>query len=330
MSEGRIIVIEDDRDVSLMLRLYLERVGYTVRVAESVWAGRELAREDGWDIAVLDRGLPDGDGLALCRELRTSYPHGYILMLTGCDSEEATLEGFASGADDYVGKPAQMDELLARIRAGVRIVRLQKALMETNRRLEEQSLTDPLTSLRNRRAFDEEIRTAFELARRYERPLSLAVIDVDHFKPINDVHGHPAGDAVLRAVAQVLDGGTRQTDFVSRIGGEEFAILLPETPLFEAMQFAEKIRSAVATATIRTGEVAHDLTVSIGVACTSHSQIPTAADLFNAADQALYRAKLNGRNRVELERRRVHRTAAQQNASREKRGLSAATAATGN
>ena len=329
MSEARIIVIEDDRDVSLMLRKHLEKAGYGVRVAGSVAAGRELAREEGWDIALLDRGLPDGDGLGLCRELRSSHPHAYIIMLTGRDSEAATLEGFASGADDYVGKPAHMDELLARIRAGVRIVRLQKALLDTNRRLEEQTLTDPLTSLRNRRAFDEEMRTAFELARRHDRPLSLAVIDVDHFKPINDEHGHPAGDAVLRAVAQVLDSGTRQTDFVARIGGEEFAILLPETPLFEAMQFAEKIRSAVATATIRTGDVAHDLTVSVGVACTSHSQIPTGADLFHAADQALYRAKLNGRNRVELERRRVHRTGAQQFA-RDKRGLTTASIATGN
>jgi two-component system, cell cycle response regulator len=308
MSEGRIIVIEDDRDVSLMLRRHLEKAGYAVRVAASVTAGRELAREEGWDIALLDRGLPDGDGLALCRELRSSYPHSYIIMLTGRDSEEATLEGFASGADDYVGKPAQMDELLARIRAGVRIVHLQKALLATNRRLEEQSLTDPLTSLRNRRAFDEELRGSFELARRYDRPLSLAVIDVDHFKPINDTHGHPAGDAVLRAVAQVLEGGTRQTDFVARIGGEEFAILLPETPLFEAMQFGEKIRAAIATATIRTGDVEHEVTVSIGIACTSHSQIPAAADLFNAADQALYRAKMNGRNRVELERRRERRS----------------------
>lgn len=328
MSEARIIVIEDDRDVSLMLRRHLERAGYSVRTAASVADGRELAREDGWDIAVLDRGLPDGDGLALCRELRASYPHGYILMLTGRDSEAATLEGFAGGADDYVGKPAQMDELLARIRAGVRIVRLQKALLDTNRKLEELSLTDPLTSLRNRRAFDEELSGSFELARRHDRPLSLAMIDVDHFKAINDVHGHPTGDAVLRAVAQILDGSTRQTDFVARVGGEEFAILLPETPLFEAMQFAEKIRSAIAASTIRTGEVAHDVTVSIGIACISHSQIASSVDFFTAADQALYRAKMNGRNRVELERRRERRAGggASSSSSREKRGISGAVA----
>jgi diguanylate cyclase (GGDEF)-like protein len=165
--------------------------------------------------------------------------------------------------------------------------------------------------------------TSFEHARRYDRPFSLAIIDVDHFKSINDQHGHQAGDAVLRAVAQVLDGGTRQTDFVARIGGEEFAILLPETPLFEAMQFGEKIRSSISGSTIRTGEVEHHVTVSVGIACISHSQINSAAEFFTAADQALYRAKMNGRNRVELERRRARRSA-DSGVSRAERGMSGA------
>jgi diguanylate cyclase (GGDEF)-like protein len=290
-----------------MLRRHLERAGYDVRSAASVAEARALVRDMAWDLALLDRGLPDGDGFELCRELRAASPHGYIILLTGENSAAAKLDGFRSGADDYVTKPYQTDELLARIRAGTRIVALQRALIESNQRLEELSLTDGLTALRNRRAFDEELAAAHEHARRYDRPLSLAVIDVDLFKTMNDTYGHSAGDAVLRAIAQLIAASTRQTDFVARIGGEEFAVLLPETPLFDAMQFAEKIRATVAAATIRTGTVAHRVTVSVGIASEPHTSITKASCLFEAADQALYRAKQNGRNRVELERRRSPR-----------------------
>jgi diguanylate cyclase (GGDEF)-like protein len=135
------------------------------------------------------------------------------------------------------------------------------------------------------------------------------VIDVDHFKSVNDTYGHAAGDAVLRSVAQLLDHGTRQSDFVARVGGEEFAVLLPETQLEEAERFAEKVRASIEGTTIRTGDVAHRITVSVGVAGMPHSYIASESELLQMADQALYRAKANGRNRVEIERRRRNRFA---------------------
>jgi two-component system, cell cycle response regulator len=287
-----------------MLTRQLARAGYAVRTAATLAAARTLIRQAAWDVVILDRKLPDGDGVELCRELRAASAHGYIVMLTGESSDEAKLEGFEGGADDYVTKPFQLDELFARIRAGVRIVRLQKALLASNRRLEELSLTDGLTGVANRRAFDQKLAVAFEHARRYERPLSLVLIDVDHFKSINDAHGHDVGDAVLQSVASIVASGTRQTDFVARVGGEEFAILLPETALFESIQFAEKIRSGIAAADPVTNE---RVTVSIGVANIPHSPFPDTMELYRAADQALYRAKANGRNRVEIERRRACR-----------------------
>ena len=302
---ANIILVEDDDNVSHLLSRQLQRAGYTTKHASTIREARELFHNELWDIAILDRGLPDGDGLELCRELRASSPHGYILMVTGNDSDEAKLEGFAHGADDYVTKPFQTDELLARVRAGLRIVALQKALLETNHRLEELSLTDSMTRVANRRAFDERLEDAFEHARRYDRPLSLVLLDVDHFKSINDTHGHDAGDRVLRIVADVLADSSRHSDFVARVGGEEFAVILPETALFEAMQFGEKLRCNIAIAQTATGPI----TVSIGVANLPHSRVPTRADLFHAADQALYRAKANGRNRVEMERRRDIRDA---------------------
>ena len=295
MTPPNIILVEDDANVSFMLSRQLARRGYTVKTVSTMHEARQRLQGP-WDLAILDRNLPDGDGIDLCRELRASHPHAYIVMLTAANSNAQKLEGFACGADDYITKPAQIDELMARIRAGLRIVALQKQLLEL-------SQTDPLTSLRNRRAFDEHLGEAFEHARRYERPLSLAVVDVDHFKSINDTHGHDEGDAVLRGVAKIINSGTRQSDFAARVGGEEFAILLPETALFEALQFGEKLRSSIAAEPV----AGHEVRVSIGVASFPHSQVPTQADLFRAADQALYRAKMNGRNRVEIERRRTCR-----------------------
>jgi two-component system, cell cycle response regulator len=297
-----IILVEDDVNVSFMLSRQLQRAGYCVRTAATLAQGRELVGES-WDLAILDRNLPDGDGVELCREMRAAAPHAYLVMLTANASDEAKLEGFACGADDYVTKPAQIGELMARIRAGLRIVELQKKLLEL-------SHTDPLTSLRNRRAFDERLGAAFEQARRYDRPLSLAIVDIDHFKAINDTRGHDHGDAVLRSVASTISGRTRQADFAARVGGEEFAILLPETALFEALQFGEKLRAAIAAEPV----VDQHVTVSIGIASFPHSNVPGTAELFRAADQALYRAKVNGRNRVEIERRRTCRENAPQRA----------------
>ncbi|HUR80803.1 MAG TPA: diguanylate cyclase [Thermoanaerobaculia bacterium] len=306
-----ILLVEDDANVSLMLSRQLGKRGYQVQTAATMTAARELMRSP-WDLVIFDRTLPDGDGIDLCRDLRAADAHVYIIMLTAANSEAAKLEGFACGADDYITKPAPIEELIARVRAGLRIVSLQKQLLEL-------SQSDPLTSLRNRRAFDERFGQIFEHARRYERPLSLAIIDLDHFKAINDSSGHDRGDAVLRAVARILGENTRLTDFTARVGGEEFAILLPETPLFEALQFGEKIRSAIAAQPVE----GHEVRVSIGIACFPHSRVGQA-ELFRAADQALYRAKSNGRNRVEIERRRECRPAS---AARSATASTASTAA---
>lgn len=301
-----ILVVEDDANVRAVLRTCLIRNGYEVSTAGTLAeARRRLEKRGDCALVILDRRLPDGDGASLCPDIRATQPHSYILMLTGEATAEAKIEGFESGVDDYVTKPFEIDELLARIRAGMRIVELQKELLASSRRYEALSLTDSLTSLHNRRSFDQEFASRFEQARRYERPLSLAIIDLDYFKSINDQFGHAAGDGVLRGIAQILDHGTRRSDFVARIGGEEFGILLPETSLFEALHFAEKIRSTIMTATVRTEAATHKMTVSIGVANVPHSLVTTPQEFFNAADQALYRAKARGRNRIESERRKV-------------------------
>jgi diguanylate cyclase (GGDEF)-like protein len=299
-----VIVIEDDASVARLVSLTLRRDGHVVHEAGSIDAGKALLAERSWDIVVLDRNLPDGDGIELCRELRMANEHGYILILTGESSAAAKLAGFGCGADDYVTKPFAIDELLARVRAGARIVDLQKALMASNRRLEELSNTDPLTGISNRRSFDRDLLARFEHSRRYNRPLSTVMIDIDLFKTINDTYGHPVGDRVLRSLSKILDRATRQSDVAARLGGEEFCVLLPETPLFEGLQFAEKIRATFASTEHPGGpDGPQRVTLSAGVAAIPNARINDAAALIEAADQALYRAKNNGRNRVECERR---------------------------
>ena len=294
-----VVLIEDDPNVSLMLARHLERAGCSVRTAGSVQEARQTLLKSEWDLVLLDRGLPDGDGADLCEEIRAARPDGYVMMLTGAGSDADKIRGFASGADDYITKPFNTDELMARVRAALRIVDLQKALFASNRRLEEMSLTDDLTGLRNRRAVDAELSTRFGLAMRHSRAFAVAMIDVDHFKLINDAHGHQTGDAVLRGVGAILRRGTRTTDLAGRIGGEEFCVLLPETALFEAIQFGEKIRAMIASEPIEGLPV----TVSVGVASMPHSLFKSSDELVYAADQALYRAKQRGRNRVESEKR---------------------------
>lgn len=299
-----VVVIEDDAAVARLVSFTLRRDGYSVAEAGSLGEGKRLLAERPWDIVVLDRKLPDGDGIELCRDLRASKPHGYIMILTGETSSEAKLAGFGCGADDYVTKPFQLDEFLARMRAGARIVDLQKALIASNRRLEELSNTDPLTGISNRRSFDRELATRFEHSRRYNRPLSAMMLDIDHFKQINDTYGHAIGDSVLRCLAKILNRETRQSDVVARLGGEEFCILLPETPLFEALQFGEKIRAAFASTENPGGSDGPlRVTLSGGIAAMPNARFTEAKTLIEAADQAMYRAKSNGRNRVECERR---------------------------
>jgi two-component system cell cycle response regulator len=310
MTQARpaVVLLEDDENAARMLEMRLTREGFDVSAAPTIARARELLIGcDTWDIAILDRNVPDGDGFDLAGELRDTCPHAYIVMLTGEDRSEAKIDAFARGADDYMTKPFAFEELVARVRAGVRIVRLQKALLESNRQLEELSLTDALTSLRNRRAFEQDFSALFAQAQRRGRPLSLAIVDVDHFKTLNDQFGHVVGDLVLRAVAQMLDAHTRESDIVARVGGEEFAVLLPETPIFDAVQVAEKLRASIATSIVTVAGIDHHVTVSIGVACSSYSRLSDTAEVYRAADAALYRAKEHGRNRVDVERRTAMR-----------------------
>jgi two-component system, cell cycle response regulator len=301
----RIAIVDDDPAIRRLVRHYLTTRGFEIFGCTTGDEARAMLAAEPWDLAVLDRKLPDMDGLDLCKELRTNpdMRMRYIIMLTGKDEQEDKIEGLESGADDYVTKPFQLPELLARIRAGKRIVDLQKELLESNRRLELLSVTDGLTKLHNHRYFQDELAKKFEESQRYERPLSLAMIDIDFFKKVNDTYGHAVGDEVLKAVARLYENSVRSTDLVARYGGEEFAVMMPETDLADAEVSAEKIRSIIESAPIATQAGPLPITVSIGLASVPRSRIHSAKELIVAADKALYRAKRAGRNQVHAERR---------------------------
>ncbi len=304
-SAFRIVVVDDDPAIRRLILFYLRKAGYDVVECVDGAEGRDFLFKHSWDLAVLDRRLPDIDGIELCRELKQKkdFRNRYIIVLTGEDEKEAKLEGFDLGADDYVTKPFQPDELIARIRAAKRIVDLQKELMETNRQLELLSITDGLTQLYNHRYFQEEFAKEFEKAKRYDQPLSLTLLDIDFFKKVNDTYGHAAGDEVLKAVAETFASSVRATDTAARYGGEEFAVIMPQTDLDDARAFAEKIRSLVEGMTIPTSEGEISVTVSIGVSSVPYSSLGAPIAMVEAADKALYRAKENGRNQVHYERR---------------------------
>jgi two-component system cell cycle response regulator len=301
-----IAIVDDDAAIRRLLNFYMARAGYETVECATGEEARQMLSTSPWDLAILDRRLPDMDGVVLAHELRSNREMRarYVIMLTGEDDQEAKVEGLELGADDYITKPFQYPELLARIRAGRRIVELQKELIEANKRLELLSITDGLTRLYNHRYFQDELARAFEESVRYDRPLSLAIIDIDFFKKVNDTYGHAVGDEVLKRVSNVFRESVRATDLVARYGGEEFAVMMPETELDDAMTFAEKIRSLVESTVAETQAGPLRVTVSIGVSSAPRTKARSAKELVIHADKALYRAKKNGRNRVEAEKRR--------------------------
>jgi diguanylate cyclase (GGDEF)-like protein len=305
-SNFTVAIVDDDRAIRRLLRLFLSRAGYTSFECETGDEARTRMSSEPWDLAILDRKLPDMDGVELCQELKANpeFRTRYIIMLTGEAEQEDKVEGLELGADDYITKPFQYPELLARIRAGKRIADLQKELMASNKRLELLSITDGLTKLHNHRYFQDELARAFENSQRYDRPLSLAMIDIDFFKKVNDTYGHAAGDDVLKAVAALYRDSVRATDLVARYGGEEFAVMMPETDLDDAITFAEKIRTMIESSPVQTQAGTLKVTVSIGVASVPRTKINSSKELIVAADKALYRAKKAGRNQIQAEKRR--------------------------
>jgi len=298
-----ILLVDDDEVARDLVSSYARQQGHATHICGSAEEALKRLRENFCPIVITDLNMPGMGGLALCRELRArKWPgYTYIVMLTG-DQERGVLAALESGADDCVRKDAPPGELKARLRVAERIVTLEQRLRRTLEARARQAATDALTGLPNRRAFDRQFNAEFKRARRFGESLSVLLIDVDHFKHINDQHGHLIGDEVLRHLAATFRTNLpRQFDILARFGGEEFAVVLPHSDREAALLVAERLRAAVAETSIRTAAGLLLITISIGIGHLATRAAPeplTTHDLLDEADRCLYESKRQGRNRV--------------------------------
>ena len=307
--KARLLLVEDSAAQGSQTKSQLEHLGYEVRWVKSGIEALKWARQEPPDLIILDVVMEDIDGFAVCRwlKLHNGTRDIPIIMLTVKSEVEDRVHGLQVGADDYLPKPFSDRELEARIFAALRSKTTQAELIERNRQLESMlhhveslAITDPLTGLFNRRRFGDVLRREVAVTRRYKNSLALLMIDLDHFKLVNDRFGHDAGDEVLRAISAALNTGLREVDLAARYGGEEFAIIMPHTSKGNAVVVAQRVAQHI-------GALVHEfqgekvsLTASMGIADVADLADANAENLVKAADIALYEAKRMGRNRIVL------------------------------
>jgi two-component system cell cycle response regulator len=291
------VLIADDDPLSLLyLQDTLQDWGYEVEtVANGKSAGDRLQQPDAPMLAIIDWMMPGMDGIDVCRLVRGCVKDRYIylIMLTSRSETEFVVEAMNAGADDFIGKPFNVEELQVRIRAGRRISELEQKL-----RLK--ASYDALTGIYNRGAVIDILEKELERLGREHQPVAIIFADLDHFKRTNDVYGHLAGDAVLREVTRRVGAVLRPYDSLGRYGGEELLIVLPACNAAAALEVAERVRAAVAAQPVATAFGAVQSSLSIGVALAGAGQGLSCTGLIQLADTALYRAKEGGRNRIEL------------------------------
>jgi two-component system cell cycle response regulator len=291
----KILIAEDQPPAALYLRKTLEKMGHEATIAfdgEQAW---QIIQQGDSPLLISDWMMPHLSGPDLCRRIRSAEVgrYTYIILLTSRDRREERLHGLRAGADDFLTKPPDPDELSVRLEIAGRILAVHATLARQNVQLAELASTDELTGTKNRRRFREDLELLFAQVDRLGSPLSLIMLDIDHFKQYNDSFGHPAGDEVLRWIGSILRTAVRDHDIVARYGGEEFVMLLPATDEDEALAVAERVRSAIA----RGPWSLRKMTASLGVG-TAVKETPSAAALVEEADRALYQSKQAGRNQI--------------------------------
>jgi diguanylate cyclase (GGDEF)-like protein len=295
---GKILVAEDSLVVRTVVCDQLEDEGYEVVEAADGETALVIAADERPDAILLDIEMPGLDGHQVLSRLKADGNLGDIpvVFLTGRTGTDDMVAGLRAGAHDYLRKPFETAELLARVGGAVRIKRLQDELRIRNEELDRLSRVDGLTGLYNRRHIDEQLQNEIATAERHNQPLAVLLLDIDHFKQVNDVEGHPAGDQVLRLFASRLTAVTRAGDVVGRWGGEEFIVIAPHTDLDGAFGLGERIRAAIADEAMDLGD--HSISVTVSIGCGIGIE---GGNLVGRADAALYRSKDDGRNRVTAE-----------------------------
>jgi two-component system, cell cycle response regulator len=297
----KIVVADDSRVYRTLVESVLARKGYEVVFAKN---GREalMAVADHQPFLVItDWEMPDISGIELCKQIRLEHEsYTYMILLTSNTDKDQVIEGLAAGADDYLTKPFHPGELVARVGVGRRVADLHRQIQKKNLLLQELALTDPLTGLPNRRAIEDWTTRELNGAARHGFSFWIAVVDLDHFKSINDQHGHDAGDVVLKRFAELLRANTRSSNMCGRTGGEEFVLGVTHVDQ-EGIQIAiERIRRQFEAERFRFGDKMMGVTASFGIAGFQGKKAPKFDELLRNADEALYTAKREGRNRLEF------------------------------
>lgn len=301
---GRILIVDDNTMIRAEIKAVLMKDGifsHFMEAADGLTAFK-MIMEQPPDVVLCDLVMPGFDGLKFLglKASRKELEQIPVIILTAEDDLDRKAEILERGASDYVTKPFHEKELLARVRIHTKLKLLQDELREKNAQLEELSVTDALTGLANRRHLMTKLEQEVQRARRYKTPLSVVMIDIDHFKLVNDTYGHAMGDEVLRNIGKLLKAGVRTTDLAARYGGEELTLVLPHTDLAAALVVADTLRQKFAEQDHTLDGVTIRKTASMGVAARDgQGEVPDAEDLLKHADDALYRAKEGGRNRVE-------------------------------
>lgn len=303
-----ILVVDDSPIYRKLVEQSLSDESLSIVTARNGREALALFSEHQPAILITDWTMPDISGPELCQRIRCDFSEHYVYMIliTSNTNKEQVIQGLAAGADDYITKPFHPGELLARVGVGRRIIELQRQVEAKNRQLEELALTDPLTGLPNRRAIDIWVERQLRAAARHDFAIWVAMADLDYFKKVNDTFGHEAGDTVLKRIAEILQANTRRSNICGRLGGEEFLLVLTHISAEQDRIALDRIRVRFETEEYKFGGGTTRVTASIGVAGFSGSQTLDFDDLLARADEALYSAKNNGRNRIEFASRLAH------------------------
>jgi len=297
----KVLIADDDIDSRHILEKLLKKWGYEVIISDNgIDALKILKSEDSAKIAILDWMMPGMDGIEVCRTIREmrAGSYVYIILLTAKTHKEDVMVGMDAGADDYIVKPFDSRELKVRLQAGKRIIQLQQELVAAQETLREQATHDSLTGLFNRRAILDLMKNEIARAKREKAPMGVIMVDIDHFKNVNDTYGHIVGDQILKASAPRMSLALRQYDYIGRYGGEEFIIITTNCDLNEATKIAERLRTSISDTSFQTTSGKIDITISLGVFSNNLDKDTDIDSLIRTADDLLYKAKTAGRNRM--------------------------------
>lgn len=295
-NEASILIVDDEVGVRDSMQEFIEMAGFKPAIASSAEEAIELIQSNSIQVVITDIMLPGMGGLELTRLIKKEYDSDVIVM-TGYSGDYSYEEAINMGASDFVIKPVRLEELLLRLKRVLKERDLTQERVRMMEKLQKLAITDGLTKLHNSRSFYSQIEVEVDRFNRYKHPISLLLLDIDHFKHYNDTFGHLEGDKVLVRISQIIRSCLRKLDTAYRYGGEEFTVILPETTCEEARNVAERIRNAVKDEKFDP-ETENDITITISIGVTQYSPEEELSAFIQRADKAMYSSKQNGRNKV--------------------------------